>query len=132
MRRLVLLLLLVGCASARTPDPGEAMQGWLDALNALDEARIVEAFADDATAFFPVVKSERLDGKAAIAAVFHDYVAASKKTNIVPEELRVQRHGDVAIVTFNVHNPSAVSRRTFVWRWDGGRWRIIHMHASNR
>lgn len=103
----------------------------MEALNSLDEARIVDAFAEDATAFFPVVKAERLDGKAAIAAVFHDYVAASKKTNIVPEELRVQQQGNVAIVTFNVHNPSAVSRRTFVWRLDGGRWRIVHMHASN-
>ena len=132
MRRLALLLFLVGCASARTPGPRDAMRGWMEALNALDEARIVEAFADDATAFFPVVKAERLDGKGAIAAVFHDYVAASKKTNIVPEDMRVQQHGDVAIVTFNVHNPSAVSRRTFVWRWEGGRWKIIHMHASNR
>jgi ketosteroid isomerase-like protein len=131
MRRVALLLLLVGCASVRTPDPREAMQAWMDALNALDEARIVDAFAEDATAFFPVVKAERLDGKAVIAAVFHDYVAGSKKTNIVPEDLRVQRYGDVAIVTFNVHNPSAVSRRTFVWRWEGARWRIIHMHASN-
>ena len=104
----------------------------MSALNALDEARIVEAFAEDATAFFPVVKSERLDGKAAIAAVFHDYVAGSKKTNIVPEELHVQRHGDVAILTFNVHNPSAVSRRTFVWRLGADGWKIVHMHASNR
>jgi hypothetical protein len=45
--------------------------------------------------------------------------------------LRVQQSGDVAVVTFNVHNPSAVSRRTFVWRHDAGGWRIVHMHASN-
>ncbi|HVG25063.1 MAG TPA: nuclear transport factor 2 family protein [Thermoanaerobaculia bacterium] len=134
MRSLALLLLLtVGCASARTPDVREAQRAWMDALNALDETRIVDAYADDATAFFPVVKNERVDGKEAIAAIFHQYVAGStKKTNIVPEDLRVQQRGDLAIVTFNVHNPSAVSRRTFVWRWEGGRWRIVHMHASNR
>ena len=132
MRRVALLLLfLLGCASVRTPDPLEAQRAWMEALNSLDEARIVDAFAEDATAFFPVVKAERLDGKAAIAAVFHDYVAGSKKTNIVPEDLRVQQQGNVAIVTFNVHNPSAVSRRTFVWRWDAGTWKIVHMHASN-
>ena len=107
------------------------MQAWIGALNALEEARIVDAFAEDATAFFPVVRAERLDGKAAIAAVFHDYVATSKKTNIVPEALRVQQYGDVAVVSFNVHNPSAVSRRTFVWRRRGGDWEIVHMHASN-
>lgn len=133
MRRVAFLLLLtLGCASARTSDPLDAQRAWMDALNALDEARIVDAFAEDATAFFPVVKAERLDGKAAIAEIFHQYVAGSKKTNIVPEDLRVQRRGDVAIVTFNVHNPSAVSRRTFVWRWDAGTWKIVHMHASNR
>lgn len=132
MKRTALLLLFVlGCASARTPDVRQAMNDWMTALNSLDEARITGAFAGDATAFFPVVKAERLDGKAAIAAVFHDYVAGSKKTNIVPEELRVQQRGDVAVVTFNVHNPSAVSRRTFVWRLDSGAWKIVHMHASN-
>ena len=134
MRRIALItaLLFASCATARTDDAERAMRGWLDALNALDEARIVGAFAEDATAFFPVVKAERVDGKDAIAAIFHDYVAGSKKTNIVPEDLRVQQSGDVAIVTFNVHNPSAVSRRTFVWRRDARGWRIVHMHASNK
>ena len=107
------------------------MADWMKALNALDEAKIVGAFAADATAFFPVVKAERVDGGASIAEIFHQYVAGSKTTNIVPEDLRIQQHGDVAIVTFNVHNPSAVSRRTFVWRWDGSAWKIVHMHASN-
>ena len=108
------------------------MRDWMDALNSLDEARIVEAFADDATAFFPTVKAERIDGKDAIAAVFRDYVKANtKKTNIVPEDLRVQRSGDLAVITFNVHNPSAISRRTFVWRREALGWRIVHLHASN-
>ncbi len=135
MRRIALitaLLFAAACATARHEDAGDAMRAWMDALNALDEARIVDAFAEDATAFFPVVKAERVDGKAAIAAVFHDYVAGSRKTNIVPEDLRVQQFGDVAVVTFNVHNPSAVSRRTFVWRRDAHGWRIVHLHASNK
>jgi len=133
MKRIALVVLLVaGCASVPRADVREAMADWMTALNALDEARIVEAFAEDATAFFPVVKAERVDGHAAIAEVFRQYVAGSpKKTNIVPEDLRVQQYGDVAIVTFNVHNPSAMSRRTFVWRRDAHGWRIVHMHASN-
>lgn len=132
MRRIALVLLFAtACASAPQPDVREAMRAWMAALNALDEARIVGAFADDATAFFPVVKAERVENGAGIAGIFHQYVAGSKTTNIVPEDLRVQQHGDVAIVTFNVHNPSAVSRRTFVWRRDAGGWKIVHMHASN-
>lgn len=130
---LALLLLASACATSRRTDVRDAMSDWMNALNALDEARIVAAFADDATAFFPVVRAERVDGGKAIAEIFHQYVAGStKKTNIVPEELRVDQRGDTAIVTFNVHNPSAVSRRTFVWRWERGAWRIVHLHASNK
>ncbi|HEY0370988.1 MAG TPA: nuclear transport factor 2 family protein [Thermoanaerobaculia bacterium] len=135
MRRIALVTLLLlasACATTRSVDVADAMRDWMDALNALDEARVVDAFADDATAFFPTAKAERVDGKAAIAAVFREYFAANmKKTNIVPEELRVQRSGDLVVITFNVHNPSAISRRTFVWRRDARGWRIVHLHASN-
>lgn len=134
MRRTALITLLLfasACATARS-DSAAAMRDWLDALNALDETRVVAAFAEDATAFFPTASAERVDGKDAIAAVFHEYFKGNtKKTNIVPEDLRVQRSGDVAVITFDVHNPSAVSRRTFVWRRDGRGWRIVHLHASN-
>ena len=136
MRRIAAVLLFLtalSCASARQGDARAAMSGFMDALNNLDLERITSHFAEDATAFFPVVKAERVDGKSAITAVFRDYVAANtKKTNIVPEDLHVTQSGNVAVVTFYVHNPSAVSRRTFVWRNEGGTWRIIHMHASNK
>ena len=135
MRRIGLiaaLLVFVACATSQHGDAAAAMREWMTTLNSLDEARVVDAFAEDATAFFPTAKAERVDGKAAIAAVFREYFAANtKKTNIVPEDLRVQQFGDVAVITFNVHNPSATSRRTFVWRRDARGWRIAHMHASN-
>jgi ketosteroid isomerase-like protein len=136
MRRIAFaaaLLLASACATSRRPDVRDAMTAWMTALNSLDEPGIVAPFAEEATAFFPVVKAERANGRAEIVEIFHQYVAGStKKTNIVPEELRVDQRGDTAIVTFNVHNPSAVSRRTFIWRWQDGRWRIVHMHASNK
>ena len=107
----------------------------MEALNALDAERIATYFAEDATAFFPVVSAERVDGKAAVTDVFRNYAEATKKnvsrTNIQPEDLTVSMRGPMAVVTFNVHNPSAVSRRTFVFRREGGRWLIAHMHASN-
>lgn len=135
MRRIAFIALFLfasACATTRPDDAATAMRGWMDALNSLDEARVVAAFAEDATAFFPTAQAERVDGQAAIAAVFRQYFAANtRKTNIVPEDLRVQQHGDIAVITFNVHNPSAISRRTFVWRRDARGWRIAHMHASN-
>jgi ketosteroid isomerase-like protein len=135
MRRIALITTLLfasACVTARPGDAGAAMRDWMDALNSLDEARVVGAFAEDATAFFPTAQAERVDGKAAIGAVFREYfLANTKRTNIVPEELRVQQRGDLAVISFNVHNPSATSRRTFVWRRYAGGWRIFHMHASN-
>ena len=108
------------------------MNSFMSALNDLDAEKINAYFADDATAFFPVVKPERLDGKGAIAAVFRDFVAGTpNKMNIVPEDLRVETYGDVAVASFNVRNPNVFSRRTFIWRRIGGDWRIVHMHASN-
>lgn len=123
---------MMACATVRDRGARGAMDAFMADLNALNYDGIVSHYADDATAFFPVVKAERADGKPAIAQVFRDYVAGNtKKTNIVPEELRVQEYGDVAIVTFIVHNPSAISRRTFVWHHSARGWKIVHMHASN-
>lgn len=136
MRRIGLtasFLFALACASGTPPGTAEdAMRAWMSALNALDEAQVVGAFADDATAFFPVARADRADGRAAIAAVFHEYFKGNTKpTRIVPEDLSVQQDGDVAVITFNVRNPAATSRRTFVWRRTTGGWRIVHMHASN-
>lgn len=135
---LALLLLFIACASVPPDDDAgvrAAMNGFLEALNALDAEAINAHFAPDATAFFPVVASDRLNGKEAIAAIFQTYVTETKKnvakTNIVAEEMRIERSGDMAVVSFQVHNPAAVSRRTFVFRRESGRWLIVHMHASN-
>jgi ketosteroid isomerase-like protein len=135
MRRIALIAVFLfasACVTTRPDDAVTAMRGWMDALNSLDEARVVAAYAEDATAFFPTANAERVDGKAAIAAVFREYFAANtRKTNIVPEDLRVQESGNIVVITFNVQNPSAISRRTFVWRRYAEGWRIFHMHASN-
>lgn len=140
MKRLPILALalFIACASVPPKDDAgvrAAMNGFLEALNALDAEAINAYFASDATAFFPVVAPERLNGKEAISEIFRTYVAETKKnvakTNIVAEDMRIERSGDMAVVSFQVHNPSAVSRRTFIFRRESGRWLIVHMHASN-
>lgn len=129
MRRIALVLLLAaGCASTPRTDVRQAMADWMTAAERARRnahRRSVRRGCDG-------VLSGGEGGARRHAEVFRQYVAASKKkTNIMPEDLRVQQHGDVAIVVFNVHNPSAVSRRTFVRRRDARGWRIVHMHASN-
>ncbi|HEY0144203.1 MAG TPA: nuclear transport factor 2 family protein [Thermoanaerobaculia bacterium] len=140
MKRLPVFALFLFVACASVPPGGDAevrtaMNGFLEALNALDAGAINAHFAPDATAFFPVVASERVNGKEAISEIFRTYVTETRKnvqrTNIVAEEMRIERSGDLAVASFQVHNPSAVSRRSFVLRREGGRWLIVHMHASN-
>jgi ketosteroid isomerase-like protein len=111
------------------------MDGFLGALNALDIERINACFTEDVTAFVPTVRADRVSGKAAVAKIFRDYVDATKRTatrtNIVPEDTLIEVSGDIAVVSFNVRNTASVARRTFVFRREGGAWRISHFHASN-
>jgi len=133
----LLLLLSLACASSSSRDEPvrDAMSRFLKALNALDADAIATCFAEDVTAFFPLTQGERVDGKAAVVAIFRVYAETTKKsvqsTNIVPEDMQIDARGETAIVTFNVRNPSAISRRTFVFRRAGGQWLITHFHASN-
>lgn len=135
---LLLTLLPLACASVRMADDAPvraAMSGFMEALNSLDADRMATYFADDITAFVPLAQGERVDGKAAVVEIFRKYSETTRKTtartNIVPEDLRVDRDGDTAIVTFNVRSPDSVLRRTFVFRHGGREWLITHFHASN-
>lgn len=134
---IVLTLVLPACASAphATVSVNQTMGAFMDALNALDTARIETLLAPDVTAFFPTTSAQRVDGKEAVAAVFRDYADATRatraRTDLVPEDMTVTQSGDVAVVTFQIRNPAVVSRRTFVLRRDGASWRITHLHASN-
>jgi ketosteroid isomerase-like protein len=135
-RALLTLLLLTGCATAtHTNDEAgvrAAMASFMSALNDLDAEGISAAFADDATAFFPLAQPQRAHGRAEIDAVFRRYIEGAKgqKTNLTPQDLTVETGGDLALVTFQIPGGST-ARRTFVFRRTGGRWLITHMHASN-
>jgi len=137
----ILLVALLSLACASTRPAGDAapvraaMDGFMKALNALDADRMATYFADDITAFVPLAQGERVNGKAAVVEIFRRYCETTKKTtartNIVPEDLKVDREGDTGIVTFNVRSPDSVLRRTFVFRRSARGWLISHFHASN-
>jgi len=135
-RVLLALLLLTGCATTTHPndeaDVRAAMMSFMSALNDLDAGRISAAFAEDATAFFPVAQPQRAQGRAEIDAVFHRYFesANGQKTSLVPQDMKIETGGDLAVVSFQIPGGST-ARRTFVFRRTGGRWLITHMHASN-
>jgi ketosteroid isomerase-like protein len=132
---IAIALLLASCATVHPSDEAgvrAAMGDFMSALNALDADRISVAFAEDATAFFPVAQPQRANGRAEIDAVFHRYIEGAKgqKTNLTPQDMKIQTSGDLALVTFQIPGGST-ARRTFVFRRIGGRWLITHMHASN-
>lgn len=62
--------------------------------------------------------------------------ALATGTRVMPEHIRVDLFGDVAVSTFLVHVSApdgAVLRRTrgtLVWRRDPGGWQIVHEHFS--
>ncbi|HEV7429078.1 MAG TPA: nuclear transport factor 2 family protein [Thermoanaerobaculia bacterium] len=114
-----------------------AMNGFMDALNALDADRMSSYFADNITSFVPLAQADRVEGREAVTRIFRNFVARTKPTtprlNILPEDMEVQVSGDLAFVSFNVRekSPDITRRRTFVFARTGGRWLIRHAHASD-
>jgi ketosteroid isomerase-like protein len=143
----VALLLLVGagCATyagrapSTDPEPAvrAAMANFMDALNALDVARMDAAFTDDVTAFVPTAQADEVVGRAAVTRIFRvfaDRTRLSKpRLNLVPEDERIAASPTLAVVTFQVRDtaPPMTHRRTFIFRRVGDRWLISHFHASD-
>lgn len=112
-----------------------AMLGFMRALNALDAKAMSAYFADDITAFVPSAQTDRANGKQAVDAIFGAFVERTKPTtaalSLVPEALQVDASPTLGVVSFQIHEPTTVRRRTFVWRKTNGRWLISHFHASD-
>jgi len=65
------------------------MNGFMDALNALDVDRMSAYFADDITGFVPLAQADRVEGREAMTRIFRNFVARTKPTtprlNIIPK-----------------------------------------------
>jgi ketosteroid isomerase-like protein len=126
-------------ASAQSTDSvavRAAMSEFLDALNVLDVERMSADFADDITAFVPSAQVDRVEGKAAVTEIFRAFAERGKaapRTTSVPDDMRIEVSGSLAVVHFMVHDapPKPTRRRTFVLRKVGPRWLISHFHASD-
>jgi hypothetical protein len=92
-------------------------------------------FADDISAFVPTAQTDRAQGKAAVDRIFRLFVERTKPTtatiNLVPEAMEIDATSQLAVVSFQIHEPTTVRRRTFIWRNVNGRWLISHFHASD-
>jgi ketosteroid isomerase-like protein len=142
---LIFVCLAAGCSTTAPPvsRAGDeaavrsAMNGFMDALNALDVERMSAFFADDITSFVPLAQADRVEGREAVTRIFRNFVARTKPTtprlNIIPEDMEVFVSGDLGVVSFNVRekSPDVTRRRTFVFVRSGNRWLIRHAHASD-
>jgi ketosteroid isomerase-like protein len=122
--------------------PRAALAHFIAVFNTLDWEAFRACFADDASVFNPqipeVVSLHRLDGRESIERTFRAVFAAGSKgqaprgPHIVPQNVRIQRFDDTAIVTFEFDRAGqSVGRRTVVLHQQGGAWLIVHIHASN-
>jgi ketosteroid isomerase-like protein len=114
---------------------------FLRAFEDLDWEQFRAAFSDDVTAFFPTPEPpQRFVGRAAVEAQFRQVFAAIRAAaptgppfqHLPPVGLRIEMLADsTALVSFELRNTQRVGRRTLLMRREGGRWRILHLHASN-
>ena len=134
---LVALALLAAPVTPIEGTPEAASAAFLDAFKKMDEPRFDSFFAPEASMFFPdgPFPKGRVEGREAVLSAFHSFFklvkARGRSTlNITPLEQRVQRYGDVAVVTFRLDQDGAVGRRSIVLRKVAKEWRIVHFHAS--
>lgn len=113
------------------------MERFLAALNDLDTVAISASFADDVSAFVPTARPGRVEGRDAVARVFEAFAVAARtrgeRLDIRAEGLSVEATGDAGFASFTARDTvvGTLSRRTFIFRRAGGRWLIVHFHASN-
>jgi hypothetical protein len=148
----VLFLVLPTLAGAPAPAPAAApvdpetvaiaklLESFMDALCTADIERFQALFAPDATVFFPLPALPlRLENKEQVVKAFGAFFEAVRRggsgpryMNLVAQDVRIQRYGPLAVVTFHLKGPEMISRRSIVVHKQGGSWLIVHVHASNQ
>ena len=157
---LLLAVSLVGCAATRMADPAHttaaagggqaadsagahrAAVGFIAAFDSLQWEPFRAYLADDITMFFPFPqRPARVDGREAVEGVFSQFMRAQREAReragrpmvqgLAPQDLRIQMAGaGAAVATFHLGGESP-ARRSVVFRLNaGGRWEVIHWHAS--
>lgn len=125
-------------AQAGGDEVEQVMKAFLVPFSDQDVAAFIDYFAEDAVVFFPSTRFApmRVGGKANIARTFENVFRPGQQAPpggrpmIQPQDLKVQRFGDSAVVTFHLGSDASRGRRTFVLRRVDSHWRIVHLHAS--
>jgi len=152
MRRylhLLCVVLLIANRTAAQKSPANANNDSLDvvkqlkdftvAFNNLDYEHFQNFFSTEVTVFFPpsAMVAERINGKDSVMSVFKKFFAKVKQgksappyLDIDPQKTQIKIFGDIAIISFELTDPDALSRRTIIMKKENQNWLIIHLHAS--
>lgn len=138
----VLTVMSVSCGSAAqeaVPDVEKMERAALDRWGNGDPQGYLEIMAADVTYFDPV-QDKRVDGIEAMKKMLAPITGKIKVSRFDMIDPKVQRHGDSALLTFNlvsyVTQPDGNERA--IARWNSselygrvnGQWRIVHSHWS--
>jgi ketosteroid isomerase-like protein len=152
IRRSLFILILTAVASAmaasaatqatqleRDADVIATERASLDRWAKGDPDGFLSTYAADVTYFSPT-EERRVDGSEAMTALLAPVRGKIRIDRYEMLNTKVQRHGDVAVLTYNIVNygrqPDGTERPTTRWNSTavfhrvGGRWRTIHSHFS--
>jgi ketosteroid isomerase-like protein len=147
MRRLAILLMasVSGISCSRAPDDFQPEtivaleRGALDRWGNGDPQGFFDIMALDQTYFDPTT-ARRIDGQDALKRLFAPIAGKIKIEKAEMIDPKVQRSGDLAVLTFNLVNygaqldggPKTTARwnSTEVFQRLNGSWKIVHSHWS--
>jgi ketosteroid isomerase-like protein len=111
----------------------------LDRWGKGDPYGYLEIFADEVTYFNPFEES-RIDSLPSMMKYYGDQAGQIFIDEFKMTDPKVQLHGDIAILTYNLFNykkqPDGTLKQTTKWnstkvyKYTNGNWRIIHNHWS--
>lgn len=128
-----------GSDRRESPDVIAAERAALDRWGRGDPGGFLETYAPDITYFDPM-QATRIDGLDAMKQLLGPLAGKFKIHRYEMLNVKVQQHGDFAVLTYNVVNyikePDGSEKAgprwnsTSVYRRRDGRWRTIHSHWS--
>ena len=127
--------------SARSAEPDDVIaleRAALERWGAGDPQGFLEIYAPEIT-YFDIGTEHRIDGHAAMSDYYRPLAGKIKIPRYEMIDPKVQRHGDVAVLTYNLRSEALrPDGKQATVRWNStavyaridGKWRMIHSHWS--
>lgn len=117
-----------------------ALSEFVGAFNDLNWRKFVECFTEDATVFMAYTS---VTTRTSVADAFLPLFERARMLpgppylNIAPEDLQVEVSREMAFATFHLRGlvgrpASEIGRRTAVFRYEHGDWKMCHLHVSSQ